>query len=519
MLACTPAEDTAERSAATGADPSTITIFFPGWDERSIIPAWNLAPSFQLFPPLLTVDARGEPAGVLVRSWDVSTDGRTWTYHLRTDLRWHDGQPFTSHDVAFTYELLSHPDYLRVAPGEYAVSVHDDSTVTISYANPQRRWLANYWTRFLPRHLLGHLDPGELVGGWEQFWPPVGYGPFQYAHHVPTTMVELEANPNWIGGRPAIDRVIIRFGGNPSVEFEAGNIDVAEGLNARDGLRLAERPGIDYCIGPQWFSSAIYWNHQHPAFSDVRVRRALTQAIDRQELAAVRGFPPDLALPDVLLTSGQRPAFRLDTRSEDWAWPQEVPQPIPHDPEAAASLLAEAGWLDTDGDGVREKANLELRFDLLTNGNGETEAVVLQEQFRRVGARVEIRILDTSAGRRRFEAGEFDAALGGVGGGSVAPAATPTPLFKALTGDPPGSPERPVGYFNPRLDSLAAVDAGFDEDLQEEIARELQSILRDDAVLTLLLPELRVTVFRSRIRGLTARCLNWHVDEWWVEEE
>ena len=153
MLACTPTGDTGERSAATEDEPSTITILFAGRSERSIIPAWNQQPSFLLFPTLLTVDAQGDKVGNLARSFEVSADGRTWTYHLRTDLRWHDGQPFTADDIAFSFELWSHPDVLRAAPGALStVSVHDDSTVTITHPDYRRMWFTNHWTRFLPRH-------------------------------------------------------------------------------------------------------------------------------------------------------------------------------------------------------------------------------------------------------------------------------------------------------------------------------------------------------------------------------
>ncbi len=517
-IACQRSDDAGATAVGPSAQPSTITIL-SGGNERSIVPAWNQMPSFLLFTPLLTNNnAGGGLVGNLAKSFEVSADGRTWTYHLPGNVRWHDGEPFTAHDVAFTYELYSHPDVLRLAPGSVVVSVHDDSTVTIKYADPRRRWYANYWSRFLPRHLLAHLEPQELFSNWDHFWPPVGYGPFRYARHVPETMVELEANPEWIHGRPAIDRVRIRFGGNPTVEFAAGNIDVAHGLNPTEALRIAERPGIEHCIEPLWFSSVIYWNHRHPALSDIRVRRALAHSIDRYELAAVRGFPPDVAMPDVLLTERQRSAFRLDMRSEGWTWPEETPRPIPYDLEAAARLLSEAGWVDEDGDGLRERSGLTLGFELLTSPIGETEAVLLQEQFRRVGARVEIRMLSTSAGRPLFEAGEFEAVLGGVRGSSLTPNANWT-IARGLAGNPPGSPDRPVGYFNPRFDSLAAVKPGFDEDLTDEIQREMQAILREDAVVAFLLPELRVTVFRDWIRGLKESCSSWQVHKWWVEDE
>ncbi len=498
-------------------DQSTMTILFPGWDERSLIPAWNLQPKYLLFRTLVEPDANGELVGVLARSWEHSEDQLTWTYHLRSDVRWHDGEPFTAHDIAFTVELLSHPEVLRAAPGSRTVSVVDDSTVIITYGSYRARVFGHFFNVYLPRHLLQHLDPAEF-GKWDwkaEFWPPVGYGPFRYVRDVPRTMVELEANPAWFAGRPRVDRIIIKFGGDPVIEFEAGNVDVSASLDPRMALKLAARPGLEYCLGPLWFPSAIYWNHGHFALSDVRVRRALALAIDRRELADVRGYPGDIALPDVMLTPDQRSAFQVDIRSDDWEWPEDVPTPLPHDVAAAASLLDEAGWHDGDGDGVREKGDAKLRFDLLTNVARVTESVVLQEQFRRVGAQVEIQTIDRSVGRLRFKAGDFDAALSGI-----APRPYGGPMFEALAGDPAGNPERAIGYFNARLDSLVAAEKDWNGDLQEESWRQLQSIISEDVAVTFLLPELRATVFRRRVRGLSENgCRLWGAERLWIEEE
>ncbi len=514
FVGCEPGPDA---TRAAEGELSTITILFPGQDEHSLTPVRNLPPFALLYQPLIQTDSNGDLHPVLARSWEHSEDQLTWTYHLRSDVKWHDGEPFTAHDIAFTVGLLSHPDVLLLAPGSRTVSVVDDTTVTITYGSQRARIFGHGFTVYLPRHLLGHLDPADY-GDWDfqsELWPPVGYGPFRFVRHEPKTMVELEANPDWFRGRPKVDRLIIRFGGNPVIEFEAGNVDASASLDLTTAFNLAARPEFDYCLTPSWFPSAIYWNHRHVALSDVRVRQALSLAIDRRELAAVRGFPDDVALPDVMLTPDQRSSFRVDTRSDDWSWPEDVPMPLSHDVARAARLLDEAGWRDEDGDGVREKGDLELRFNLLTDAGGVTDAVVLQEQFRRVGAQVEIQTIDRSVGRLRFQAGDFDAALTGI-----APRAYGGPMFYALAGDPAGSPERPAGYFNPRLDSLVAAEEEWNGKPLEESWLEMQSILRDDVVVTFLLPELRVTVFRPRVRGLLENdCLLFYAEELWVEEE
>jgi peptide/nickel transport system substrate-binding protein len=441
----------------------------------------------------------------------------TWTYHLRSDVLWHDGAPFTAHDIAFTIDLYTHPDVLIGTPGRRLVTVVNDTTVTISYWSQRARIFGHGFNTYLPRHLLEHLDPTEY-GEWDfqtELWPPVGYGPFRYVRHETKTMVELEPNPDWFGVRPKVDRLIIRFGGDPVIEFEAGNVDASATLNPTTAFTLAARPDFDYCLEPLWFPSVIYWNHRHPALSDIRVRQALSLAIDRRELATVRGFPADVALPDVLLTPRQRHSFNPDTRSADWEWPEDVPSPTPRDTARAAALLEEAGWSDEDGDGVREKGNQELRFNLLTDGGGVREAVVLQEQFSRIGAQMEIETIVRSVGLDRFEAGDFDAALSGVG-----PQAYGGPMFRALAGRPGEDQGRPVGYFNPRFAELVAAGEDWAGSLLEESWLEMQLILRRDVVVTFLLPELRVTVFRQRVRGLLENnCELFRAEELWVEED
>ena len=111
---------------------STITLLNEN-DERDLGPEYDDPPKFLVFLPLVTSNAKGELEGRLAQSWEHSPDYRTWTVHLRKDVRWHDGVPVTAHDVKFTMDLYMHPAVLLVPPGAYAVTVLDDSTYTITH--------------------------------------------------------------------------------------------------------------------------------------------------------------------------------------------------------------------------------------------------------------------------------------------------------------------------------------------------------------------------------------------------
>jgi ABC-type transport system substrate-binding protein len=180
--------------------------------------------------------ADGDFEGALAERWELAEDAKGWTYHLRTNIRWHDGVPVTAHDIAFSIDLLQHPDVLAGMP-ETSYTVIDDHTIELRFSrmtdNPDS------WTAYFPKHILEDLDP---KGFWEwDFWnQPVGNGPYRYVHHVPKTMVEVEANPDYFSGKPKIDKVVIKFGGDPLVELLSGNV---QGISWSDRDALPKLAG------------------------------------------------------------------------------------------------------------------------------------------------------------------------------------------------------------------------------------------------------------------------------------
>jgi peptide/nickel transport system substrate-binding protein len=434
---------------------------------------------FLVFLPLVRIDENGEMEGALARDWEYSPDTRTWTIHLRTDVLWHDGVRFTAGDIVFTHQLATHPDVLWENPGLRTVTATNDSTVVFQTDT----WLGNpleAWRPFYPKHLLEHLDPGEVME-WEFWTEPVGNGPYRYVRHVSRTMTELEANPDYFRGQPEVERVILKFGGEggPTVpELLSGNVDVLGWAGRLDAVHFADDPEyrVIHSVSVE-ATRGIMWNVGSPLFSDARVRRALTLAVDRRELHGAVGIPPEVPLPDGLVTERQ---FRRG----------EVPPELPFDRPAAERLLEEAGWRDLDGDGVRERDGRPFRFSLLVPSDEEGGAVYLQHQLSQVGVQAEVVTLDINVIRRRSQAGDFEAILVWLNGNRLGP-------FFGSGGT--------AGYSNPRVDALLArVREVVDLNERDALMAEIYEIFREEQPATILFPNVSQHVIPRWLVGLSS---------------
>jgi peptide/nickel transport system substrate-binding protein len=468
-LGCGPGGDRA------GADVSTLTVLYPG-EERILGPYWDMPAKFLMFLPLVAYDEEGELEGRLAKRWEHSADYRTWTIHLRPDVLWHDGVPFTAQDVKYTLDMKKNPDVLAVAPDAYSVAVLDDSTLTITDntgvgINPLDAWMVYY-----PRHLLEDLDPGELAS-WDFWTHPVGNGPYRYVRHVPKTMMEFEANPDYYAGRPRIDRLILKFGESSVAELLSGNVDVGGWVIPSEALKLAQDDRFRVYWEDSGTPRAILWKASHRLFRDVRVRRALTHAINRRELHQVLNLPEGLTVFDVLSTERQ---FRR----------AELPQPLPYDPDLARTLLDEAGWADADGDGVLEREGKVFQFELVVPDEVAGAGVYIQDQLRRVGVRVDLLTLGINMLRPRWRAGDFEAIIAFVNKRQEF-------VFfgeKSL-----------LGYDNARAAELLSVlEETVDPAVRDSLYRELMPIFQAEQPATFLFRMAYYFVAHRRVRGLSS---------------
>ncbi len=492
--ACSPAEET---GALTDDDPVTVTVLMTdGTAELSMSPNADGPAKFLMFLPLVEVAPDGSLEGRLADRWDPSADFTEWTVHLNPNVRWHDGVPVTSGDIEFTVELMTNPSVGFWGYSSIDIEIIDDSTFI--WRSTRSTPLDAYST-FYPRHILEQLDPD---GFWEwEFWAaPVGNGPYRYVKHVADVFTELEANQDFFAGPPDIDRVILKYGapdGGAIAELLAGNAQAVP-INPIDVPTLEDDDRFQLTYGSEYWSDSwrmtIFWNHRNPIFEDPQVRRAATLAIDRAGLFPLLGLPPELPVSDVILSRRQ-----VD----------ELPTPIPYDPDQARALLEEAGWRDSDGDGIREKEGVELAFDAITDAGASIRiAVIVQDRLRQVGMRmgIESRTGMASIWRGHLKPGDFDAAV----------------FWWAPGRDQTFGPDSFLGYLNEHvIECLEAINATSDPAAIDSLYREMWPDFKADVPVTFLHPMVRMWASDRRLKGLSSpyrgEAVHYMGELWWEE--
>jgi peptide/nickel transport system substrate-binding protein len=481
-------------ACARGEDPADArgtTVIMAVPNVEVVKPdVWDL--DFLIFLPLAKLNEHGELEGRLARSWEPSSDHREYIFHLRTDVFWDDGVRVTAHDVKFTLELLGHPDVAEYAGIE--ATVVDDSTVRIRAAKPGYINDIVYY----PRHLLEDLDPKDFWV-WPFWTNPAGNGPYRFVQYVPETMMEFEANPDYYGAQPRIERLILKFVGAAGLtELLAGNVDIVGGVDLTQIPRVAGDARFRVYVQAFPGARAIQWKVSHPLFSDRRVRRALTLALDRRELLRFVNLPPELPITDGVFTE------RLFRRRE---WPE----PLPYDPEQSRALLEAAGWVDREGDGIREKDGRPFRFTatVLNGRSMDRIAVYVQAQLRRVGVQMDIRLLEGAAMWEKLRNGDFEA-------------------WVFIDQAPPDGQQRnhgrgnAAGYDNPEaFEVIDRLEATADPEEVDALYRRLTEIYRADPPFTRLIPYTRDWFVHRRIRGLSTPFRaepDTYMEELWVEE-
>jgi peptide/nickel transport system substrate-binding protein len=456
-------------------------------DETVFSPLSDMTPKFLVFQPLVVRDAvTGEPRPRLARRWEHSADYRHWTVFLRSDVRWHDGVPFTARDVEFTLGL-----FRRWLPGPEIV-VNDDTTYSLTFEKQGFGWPLDDWMVYYPRHLLEHLDPDDFWS-WDFWKTPVGNGPYRYVRHVMGSSVALEANADYFLGAPSVQRVVLRFGRQPLMELRSGGVHAAT-VQPLDLPRLPEGRFDTFVQVSPDLIQAILWNQRHPLLRQAAVRRALTLGIDRTELHAVVGLPPAIPVFDVLPTPRQY-------------WRGELPAALPYDTTQAVRLLESVGWKRTSASGMLEKDGQAFTLRLLATPATERHAVVLQAQLRRIGVAVEITTIEQATQIARIRAGDFDAAI----------ATTISNVAYVLSNRVLLGRDSPLGYHDDEVLALIErLPTALDPSEEDAIYRRLGEIMQRDLPMTVLHPVVNYTVADRRLVGLSEphrTFADWYLDE------
>ena len=466
-----------------------------------------------LYVPLLRPDPSLAPSPGLAESWELEGDSAV-VFRLRRDVVWSDSVPTTAADVVFTLEraldpATAYPDAASLSHFGMATAV-DSYTVRLSTAPVREPLVALTRLPILPRHALDTIPPGALAEA-PMDGTLVTNGPFRFSGIQQGDSWVFQANDRYaesLGGRPHLDRLIWREipeSAAQEAELRAGEVDLVIGvrpdrydeLAAREGLRGLEHPTLSY--------SAVAWNGRRPPLDDPRVRRALTLAIDRRQiLEALRAGHGELA------TSPVPPSH--------WAHAADL-EPLPHDPERARALLAEAGvgGAATSADSS-SRSTLTLRLLVPAESDFNRDlAEVVQSDLREVGVALELRLLEfatlveTITGADR----DFDAVLIGLD-------ATPrVDLRSFLHSEHLDGPFQLAGYSDPAMDSLLdRIDGTRDAEAARPLWREAQERIRDAQPWSYLYHLTELVVARDRLRGVEAdlRGVLHSAPSWWVAE-
>ncbi len=522
LIAC----DARERVPGTGsaAHGGTIVISVSG-DPDNLLPPLSATAQAKLVSDLVydhladigdslnTVgDAGFRPR--LAKSWEWATDSTSITFHLDSLARWHDGKPVRASDVKYTYSIYSDPatasPYAAAIGSIDSVTTPDSLTAVFWFASrsPLQFYDAVHAMSILPEHAIGSAR-GPALRNTPAARAPLGSGRFRFVRWTPSSSIELAADTANYGGRPSPDRIILTI----APDFNAaltrlvgGEADVLEQVPAaslaqvaRDStLRVILTPGLDYNFVQFNLRDSRNRARPHPLFADRELRRALSAAVDRRNV--VRNAYDSLAAVAVGPTVRAYPTTDTSVRH------------IPFSPDNARRKLDSLGWRDTDADGIRERAGRKLQFTLLVPGSSRTRsamAVLLQEQLRQVGARVDIEPLDFAAFIDRETRHDFDAVLGGW---KVEPSPGGIRQTWGGAGVRSGSGTNYGAYDNPVFDQHvdSALNASTIEERRAHFTRAYQIIVDDAPAIWLAEPK-RVLAIHRRIepKGLRA-------DAWWA---
>lgn len=472
----------------------SLTILYIG-DERIFHQDyWGMEATYWMFLPLVASvgDERGEIIPVLAESWTHTDDYKTWTVKLRKDIYWHDGVQMTAKDIKFTIEMRT-----KASAQDLNINCKliDDFTFQIITTLP----ITNLpiWEVYYPKHLLEGLDT-ENYYNWDFWTHPIGNGPYKFVRNVPKTMVEVEANPNYFGKKPKIKKAILKFSNTPSLqELLSGNVDAIT-FAPRDFLfKIKEDDRFKSYYWWGGWTESILWNHNNPLFSEAKVRKALTLAINREELSRVLNYPEDIPITDVLSTQAQR--ANLD-----------LPKPLHFNPEKAIQLFKEAGWTDTNNDGVIDKNGIDFKFTITLDESNKLMATYIQSNFKHIGVLVDIETIERNIISQRFKKNEFETLI------TRFPNNFNVPRLRDYFGE-----NSSIGYQNKTIDSILNLihNTG---DLKEidKLSKLLIPIFERDIPITFLVPQVQTFIVKSEIQGLSNLFKAdpvWFMEYLWIE--
>jgi peptide/nickel transport system substrate-binding protein len=460
------------------------------------------------------------------------------TWKLRQDIKWEDGTPVTANDVVFTYEAVVDPETGYWIPGiDYVDGVEkiDDYTFVVHYNAVYPGYLiqfGGYLMAIWPAH---YCDAEQGFAAWDCGLDPLSNGPYVLDEWVQNDHLTFSKNPNYHEpGKPTIDEIIVKIIPDEAVRKQMlingdADLDMWTPENVIAELKDVENVTVSLSPVDRWVMR-IFFNlaakgttdpvaSPHPINSDIRVRRAVQMAIDTKTIGETFFF----GYAKQVWTEFFRPPYNVC----------DVPQPV-YDPEAAKALLEEAGWIDQDGDGIREchgcttgaEEGYVMEMDFYTYSEyGESLDLTqefIAEQLGEIGIKLNIQRVEGTVLWESTENGgieqsgnfDFDIWDDGYSGSD------PTDFLWGYYTTAAAEPDYGLNYgryMNPEVDALIDQSYTLDEEVRKEIFCQLATILNEDLPELLLFTTVDANAHSARLQGISSNAneiVTWNAANW-----
>jgi peptide/nickel transport system substrate-binding protein len=494
-------------------EPKTLNLISADVDTFSIWMAFET-----VFEPLMAYDydeIKLKP--LLAKSYQISDDGLEITFRLRDDIHFSDGVPITADDVIFTYQTIINPKIDALNLASFYVDVEkleriDDKTVKFYMKRPYFLALeiTSLWNvGIYPKHIYDFKDPQEFN---KRVSNPIGSGPYIFEKWDVGDKIVFRRNENYWGPKPKIEKVIYKFIVNDKARLQAirsGDVDImipapeqfaelVKDENFKKNFRCLAywNPGTPFFY--------LGWNENTPFFSDRRVRLAMTEMLDRKALIKhlLKGSGQEITGPFFILSKENDPNI----------------QPWPYDPNKAAQLLDDAGWKDSDGDGIRDKNGVPFRFKFsyaADNGLYQNISNVLKDSAAKVGIDVIPDPMEWSILITRLADQKFEAMIMGWGGAIVD---DHYQIFHSSQIGNRGS--NYVGFRNTEADRLMEqIRRTMDEEKRIELSHKLHNLFHYEQPYTFLFARPTYRIVAPRFENVIVHKLGLKEEEWFVPKD
>lgn len=464
-------------TVAVQAEPDGLNLILTPATASYQLVMYNIA------EPLMRYTADRELVPLLATSYEVNEvdSGAEYTFHLRSGVVFHNGQPFTAEDVKYTFDTLLDPDTAspNASPFAYIKEVVVVDTTTVKFI-----------TEGKAASLVGYLASGKGTGiiPWGSDMEalrshPIGTGPFMFSQWIPGDCLILVRNPNyWKPGVPYLDKAIFKIIPAQAASLAAlmsGDVDFVDRMVAENAIQIENDPRFKIVSGPQNLAQILAMNHARSPFDNVLVRRAIYYAIDRDEIITATDLKPEWGSPIASHMTPMNPYY------------VDLTGMYPHDPSKARELLAQAGYPN----GFDTTIYLPLPYQLHVR-TGE----IIADQLREVGINCKLEIVEWGIWLDKvYEQWDYDMTVIGHDQG-LEPAANFAKGFTRVNDD--GTSAYYWQYTNYFLREL--LDRGnetFNVNERKMIYAMAQTLIADDAVLIWIQDPHQLEGMRSGVMG------------------